>query len=56
MLDTGTAFLATSLLEGVVDRGTAVRVRAMGLRGPIAGKTGTSDDEHDHNENALLRS
>jgi penicillin-binding protein 1B len=47
VLDPGTAYLATSLLEGVVERGTAARVRAMGLRGPIAGKTGTTDDEQD---------
>ncbi|MCZ6781709.1 MAG: PBP1A family penicillin-binding protein [Proteobacteria bacterium] len=47
VLDAGTAYLATSLLEGVVERGTAVRVRAMGLTGPIAGKTGTTDDEYD---------
>jgi len=47
VLDEGVAFLATSLLEGVIDRGTGRRVRAMGLRGPVAGKTGTTDDEHD---------
>ena len=47
VLDPGTAYLTTSLLEGVVDRGTGAGIRARGLRGPIAGKTGTSDDEHD---------
>ena len=47
VLDPGTAFLTTSLLEGVVERGTAVGLRARGLRGPIAGKTGTTDEEHD---------
>ena len=47
VLDSGTAYLIISLLEGVVDRGTAVRVRGAGLRGPIAGKTGTTDDERD---------
>jgi penicillin-binding protein 1B len=47
VLDPGTAFLTTSLLEGVVDRGTAAAIRARGLRGPIAGKTGTTDDEYD---------
>jgi penicillin-binding protein 1B len=47
VLDPGTAWLAVSLLEGVVDRGTAHAVRAAGLRGPIAGKTGTSDEERD---------
>jgi membrane carboxypeptidase/penicillin-binding protein len=47
VLDPGTAFLTVSLLEGVVERGTARRLRAMGFRGPIAGKTGTTDEEHD---------
>ena len=47
VLDPAAAYLAVSLLEGVVDRGTAARVRAQGMRGPIAGKTGTTDDEFD---------
>ncbi|MCC6642841.1 MAG: PBP1A family penicillin-binding protein [Deltaproteobacteria bacterium] len=46
-LDPGTAYLATSLLEGVVDRGTAAGIRNAGISGPIAGKTGTTDDEKD---------
>ncbi|HEY3120266.1 MAG TPA: PBP1A family penicillin-binding protein [Vicinamibacteria bacterium] len=37
-----TAYIMTSLLKGVVERGTAVRARA--LKRPIAGKTGTTDD------------
>ena len=37
-----TAYLMTSLLKGVVDRGTAARARA--LKRPIAGKTGTTND------------
>ncbi|MGE5125720.1 MAG: penicillin-binding protein 1A [Betaproteobacteria bacterium] len=37
-----TAFILTSLLRGVVERGTAVRARA--LKRPIAGKTGTTND------------
>lgn len=47
VLDPGTSYLAISLLEGVVERGTAARVRSLGFRGPIAGKTGTSDEERD---------
>jgi penicillin-binding protein 1B len=47
VLDPGTAYLTTSMLEGVVDRGTGVGIRSLGLRGPIAGKTGTTDDEFD---------
>jgi penicillin-binding protein 1B len=46
-LDAGTAFLTVSLLEGVVDRGTARAVRAAGFIGPVAGKTGTSDESKD---------
>ena len=47
VLDGGTAYLVTSMLEGVVDRGTASALRTQGLVGPIAGKTGTSNDERD---------
>jgi penicillin-binding protein 1B len=47
VLDAGTAYLATSLLEGVAERGTAAALRANGLRGPVAAKTGTTDDERD---------
>src|SRR5262245_55015979 len=47
VLDGGTAYLVTSLLEGVVDRGTAAALRRAGLVGPIAGKTGTSNEERD---------
>lgn len=37
-----TAYLMTSLLRGVAERGTAARARA--LKRPIAGKTGTTND------------
>ena len=46
-VDPGTSYLVTSLLEGVVERGTAARIRSMGIHGPVAGKTGTSDEEKD---------
>lgn len=38
------AYLMTNLLQGVVDHGTASRLRAMAVKGAIAGKTGTSND------------
>lgn len=38
------AYLMTNLLQSVVDSGTASRLRTMGLKGAIAGKTGTSGD------------
>lgn len=47
VLDPGTSYLAVSLLQGVVDRGTAHAVRAAGITGPVAGKTGTSDESKD---------
>jgi len=37
-----TAYIVTSLLRGVVERGTATRARRLGR--PIAGKTGTTND------------
>lgn len=41
------AFLITSLLKGVVDRGTGAKARALGVRGSVAGKTGTTDGYRD---------
>ena len=46
VLDPATNYLAVSLLEGVVNQGTARRVRAE-LSGAVAGKTGTSDESKD---------
>ncbi len=42
-----TAFLTTSLMQDVVDRGTATAVRAVGYTDPAAGKTGTTNDAAD---------
>jgi membrane carboxypeptidase/penicillin-binding protein len=41
------AYLMTNLLEGVVNRGTGASVRALGLTGGAAGKTGTTNDARD---------
>ena len=41
------AYLVTSLLEGVVKRGTASKAKVLGLTGAIAGKTGTTDGYRD---------
>jgi len=41
------AYLVTSLLEGVVQRGTAAKAKVLGLTGAIAGKTGTTDGYRD---------
>jgi penicillin-binding protein 1A len=45
VLDPMTAYQVTSMLEGVVQRGTGTVVREVGK--PIAGKTGTTNDEKD---------
>src|SRR5258707_13840302 len=45
VLDSMTAFQITSMMEGVVQAGTATVVKEVGK--PIAGKTGTTNDEKD---------
>ena len=45
VLDPMTAYQITSMMEGVVTRGTATGVRKVGK--PIAGKTGTTNDYRD---------
>jgi penicillin-binding protein 1B len=42
-----TAYLVTSMLQGVVARGTGSAVRRRGLTDPLAGKTGTTGDRRD---------
>lgn len=42
-----TAYLVTSVLQGVVDRGTGHGVRSWGVRGELAGKTGTTNRRRD---------
>jgi penicillin-binding protein 1A len=43
--DPASAYQMVSMLEGVVQRGTGARIRALGK--PVAGKTGTTNDEQD---------
>lgn len=45
VMEKSTAFIMTSLLEGVVQNGTGHRAKA--LKRPTAGKTGTSNDLYD---------
>jgi len=45
VIDPRTAYQIVSILEGVVQRGTGVSVRAVGK--PLAGKTGTSSEARD---------
>jgi membrane carboxypeptidase/penicillin-binding protein len=42
-----TAFLITSMLQDVVNAGTAAQARQIGFRLPAAGKTGTTNDYRD---------
>jgi 1A family penicillin-binding protein len=41
------AFQMVSMLQDVVDRGTGAAARRSGVRGSVAGKTGTTNDYHD---------
>jgi penicillin-binding protein 1B len=41
------AYVTSHLLEGVVDEGTGAAVRKLGIAQPVAGKTGTTNDEKD---------
>ena len=45
VIDAMTAYQIVSIMEGVVKRGTGFRVKEVGK--PIAGKTGTTNDERD---------
>lgn len=47
VVDSGVAFIATSMMQDVVNRGTGTGVRAAGFSGPAAGKTGTTQDAAD---------
>jgi membrane peptidoglycan carboxypeptidase len=41
------AFQMVTMLRDVVDRGTGAPARALGVHGPVGGKTGTTDDYRD---------
>lgn len=45
VLNAGTAYQVVSMLQGVVERGTGVRIRSVGK--PLAGKTGTTNESMD---------
>ena len=47
VLDSSVAYLTTSLMEDVIDRGTGTAVRDAGFWLPAAGKTGTTNDAKD---------
>jgi penicillin-binding protein 1B len=45
--EAASTYVVSHLLEGVVERGTAKDVRRLGLDAPLAGKTGTTDEQRD---------
>ncbi|WP_438893703.1 penicillin-binding transpeptidase domain-containing protein, partial [Bacillus cereus group sp. BC255] len=45
IIDPHTAYQMTSIMEGVVQRGTATTLKS--LNRPLAGKTGTTNEEKD---------
>ncbi|MBT6910113.1 MAG: penicillin-binding protein, partial [Rhodospirillaceae bacterium] len=45
IIEPGTAYQVVSMLQGVVQRGTGVRIKAVGK--PLAGKTGTTNKSRD---------
>ena len=47
VMDPRDAYQLTSMLRGVVDNGTARTVRDAGVKGPVAGKTGTTNNAAD---------
>jgi membrane peptidoglycan carboxypeptidase len=47
VIDPATAFVLTTMLRDVVDRGTGTPVRGAGFRAPAAGKTGTTNGATD---------
>jgi 1A family penicillin-binding protein len=47
ILSPSVAFQMTSMLRDVIERGTGASARTLGVRGPVAGKTGTTDDYRD---------
>ena len=47
LISPAVAFQMTSMLRDVIERGTGAQARALGVKGPVAGKTGTTDDYHD---------
>jgi membrane carboxypeptidase/penicillin-binding protein len=42
------AYVVTSILQGAMDHGTASAARSYGVRDPLAGKTGTTNDRRDN--------
>ena len=48
VLPVESAYQVTSMLQGVIAHGTAAAARSLGVDGPLAGKTGTTNDRRDN--------
>jgi len=46
-IDSGPLFVLTDMLEAVMNSGTGAKARTLGLRIPVAGKSGTTNDNAD---------
>jgi len=47
LINANTAFKMVKMMQGVIDHGTGIRMRGMGVQGDIAGKTGTTNSQAD---------
>jgi 1A family penicillin-binding protein len=47
LISPASAFQMTTMLRDVIERGTGTGARTLGVRGPVAGKTGTTDEYRD---------
>jgi penicillin-binding protein 1B len=47
VVDDGPVFILTDILRSAVENGTGRVVRQLGVKGPVAGKTGTTNDARD---------
>jgi 1A family penicillin-binding protein len=47
VISEGVSYQMTSMLQDVIDTGTGAAARSLGVRFPVAGKTGTTDDFKD---------
>ena len=47
VLEENVSWVVNKVLQGVLDRGTAKSARQQGIEGPLAGKTGTTNDRRD---------
>ncbi|MBS1588807.1 MAG: transglycosylase domain-containing protein, partial [Bacteroidetes bacterium] len=47
IINANTAYKMVKMMQGVIDHGTGIRMRGMGVQGDLAGKTGTTNKQAD---------